>query len=212
VLGTARHPRGAPTEGAARSCSNREHLLDAVVELVRELRRAVWGGCSTSREGLGIAENASWSCILTLPKYADERRCRTARARLLIAGGFRCNRTSIDRCNAAAIAEGGARLDGIPLVLELAAARIPMLGLAARNVWISGSVLAGGRGAPSNATPRFAAINWSYDMLSADEQQVLARLGVRGAAPAAEAVLRPGHRRPRGLRPAHIVLVAAVPS
>ena len=63
---------------------NCEHLLDAVVELVRELEESCPGVAvlSTSREGLGIAgERIVVVPSLTLPKYADRRRCRTVTPR-----------------------------------------------------------------------------------------------------------------------------------
>ena len=73
------------------------------------------------------------------------------------------------------------RLDGIPLALELAAARIPMLSPAqlAQRLDQRFRLLAGGeRGAIERHATLRAAIDWSYDLLDADEQRVLARLSV----------------------------------
>ena len=83
--------------------------------------------------------------------------------------------------NAGAIAEVVRRLDGIPLALELAAARVPVLSpkqLAAT----SRSTVPGARRGRAGAIERHAtlraAIDWSYDLLEHDQQRLLARLSV----------------------------------
>jgi len=83
--------------------------------------------------------------------------------------------------NAAAVAEVVRRLDGIPLALELAAARIPVLSPSqlAQRLDDRFRVLAGGeRGAIERHATLRAAIDWSHDLLTTDEQHVLARLSV----------------------------------
>jgi predicted ATPase/transcriptional regulator with XRE-family HTH domain len=72
------------------------------------------------------------------------------------------------------------RLDGMPLALELAASRVPTLGLAelraqlARRVLLSG----GGRDMPARQRTLDATLTWSYDLLEAHEQLLFRRLRV----------------------------------
>ncbi len=88
---------------------------------------------------------------------------------------------AVTDANAGAVAEVVRRLDGIPLALELAAARIPVLSPAqlAQRLDQRFRLLAGGeRGAIERHATLRAAIDWSYDLLEADEQRMLARLSV----------------------------------
>jgi len=99
--------------------------------------------------------------------------------------------------NATAIAGICARLDGLPLALELAAARLRMLSpqsllsrLQARLALLTG----GNRDLPARQQTMRGTIAWSYDLLDAREQRVFRSLGVfRGGwtLEAAEAVLDP---------------------
>ena len=73
------------------------------------------------------------------------------------------------------------RLDGIPLALELAASRLPLLGLEGLGAHLDDrfKVLSGGMraGLTRHQTLR-SALDWSHDLLSAEEQKVFRRLGV----------------------------------
>ena len=73
------------------------------------------------------------------------------------------------------------RLDGIPLALELAASRLPLLGLEGLGAHLDDrfNVLSGGMraGLTRHQTLR-SALDWSHDLLSAEEQKVFHRLGV----------------------------------
>ena len=72
-------------------------------------------------------------------------------------------------------------LDGLPLALELAAARVPLLGLAAVRARLAAQLkLLGGaqREAPARHQTLRAAIQWSHALLSDDERIVLRRLAV----------------------------------
>ena len=73
------------------------------------------------------------------------------------------------------------RLDGIPLGIELAVARLPALGLAAlrSRLGIHFDVISGGaRDAPARHQTIFATIAWSWDLLSERERVLLRRLTV----------------------------------
>ena len=90
-------------------------------------------------------------------------------------------RFELDANSAPAVAEICARLDGLPLAIELAAARTRALTPQAllRRLEHRLNVLEGGAvdQPPRQRTLR-GAVNWSYDLLSPDEQMLFRRLGV----------------------------------
>jgi predicted ATPase/class 3 adenylate cyclase len=88
---------------------------------------------------------------------------------------------SVTDDNAAVVAAICARLDGLPLAIELAAARIKLFGPAALLARLEGSlaVLASSsRDVPERQRTLRGAIAWSYDLLSPAEQAMFRRLGV----------------------------------
>jgi predicted ATPase/DNA-binding CsgD family transcriptional regulator len=99
--------------------------------------------------------------------------------------------------NAGAVAEIVRRLGGLPLAIELAAARVRVLPPQAllRRLDRSLGVLAGGpRDAPARQQTMRAAIAWSHDLLSEREQSLVRRLAVfvgGSSLEAAEAVADP---------------------
>src|ERR1700674_1938239 len=87
----------------------------------------------------------------------------------------------LNRENASAVAEICARLDGLPLAIELAAARVKVLSpssmltrLASRLQLLTG----GSRDLPQRQQTLRVAMDWSYDLLSAAEQKLFRRLSV----------------------------------
>jgi len=96
--------------------------------------------------------------------------------------------------NAGAVAEICRRLDGLPLAIELAAARVRLLppqALLARLDDRMGLLTGGARDQPERQQTLRNTLDWSFDLLSGGEQALLARLGVFAGTfdlPAAEAV------------------------
>ena len=105
--------------------------------------------------------------------------------------------------NAQAVAEICRRLDGLPLAIELAAARIRLLppqALLARLDDRMSLLTAGPRDLPERQRTLRNTLDWSFGLLSSDEQALFARLGVFAGTfglPAAEAVC--GDAPPAGL-------------
>jgi predicted ATPase/serine/threonine protein kinase len=87
----------------------------------------------------------------------------------------------LDRGNASAVIEICARLDGLPLAIELAAARVKVLSPSSMRMRLASrlQLLTGGaRDLPQRQQTLRAAIDWSYDLLSAAEQKLFRRLSV----------------------------------
>jgi len=87
----------------------------------------------------------------------------------------------LNRETAPAVAEICARLDGLPLAIELAAARVKVLSPSSMLTRLSSrlQLLTGGsRDLPQRQQTLRAAMDWSYDLLSAAEQKLFRRLSV----------------------------------
>ena len=131
--------------------------------------------------------------IGALGDAADMQRCASVRLFVQRAqaasAGF-----ELTSGNAAAVAEICRRLDGLPLAIELAAARVRLLppqALLARLDDRMGLLTGGARDLPERQRTLRSTLDWSFDLLSADEQALFARLGVFAGSfdlPAAEAV------------------------
>jgi len=168
---------------------NCEHLIQGCAELCNELLRA----CpnleilATSREALNTAgETAFYVPPLSMPdpqKSASIQDLKQYESVLLFierANAANPNLQSND-ANAPAIAQICVRLDGMPLAIELAAARVNSISveeIAARLDDRFRLLMAGSRTAlPRHRTLR-ALIDWSYDLLSDPERILLWRLAV----------------------------------
>lgn len=172
---------------------NCEHLLDACAELADVLLEA----CprlrilATSREPLRVGGESVWPVQpLEIPRLPATGAWQGSIDDL---AGLESVRLFVERArsvqpafelsdeNAEAVARICARLDGIPLAIELAAARVKGLppGQLADRLDDRFRYLTGGHrtSLPRQRTLR-AAIDWSYDLLDAPERALLARLSV----------------------------------
>jgi len=99
---------------------------------------------------------------------------------------------AVTDANAATVAEICERLDGLPLAIELAAARIKTHSSAALLARLTDRLhlLTGGaRDLPARHQTLRAALEWSYDLLDPEAQTLFARLAVFGGGATAEAVV-----------------------
>jgi non-specific serine/threonine protein kinase len=168
---------------------NCEHLLDACAALAEALLSACPGLSllATSREPLGIAGETVWRVpSLALPDAGDRASVEAltrAEAVRLFADRARASRPgfAVTAQNAAAVAELCRRVDGIPLALELAAARLrtlPVEEVAARLDDRFRLLTGGSRTAlPRHRTLR-ATIDWSHELLTEPERVLFRRLSV----------------------------------
>ena len=166
---------------------NCEHLLGATADLADDLLTADDGVrvIATSREGLGIEGErlfAVRSMSVPADPRADLRALEASDAvRLFVDRAQAARRDfALGPDNAAAVAEICRRLDGIPLALELAAARVKVLSVEQIRSRLDDRfrLLTGGRSAVPRQQTLLAAIQWSYEQLSEDEQRLLRRLSV----------------------------------
>jgi predicted ATPase/DNA-binding CsgD family transcriptional regulator len=167
---------------------NCEHLVAACAALVAELSRACprLHVLATSREPLAIGGETTFEVAPLQVPGPDTRSADTVaatEAARLFEVRARQVRTDfrIDEDNAPAVAEICRRLDGIPLAIELAAARVRVLapdqivaGLSDRFRLLTGGV----RGAPARQQTLEASLDWSYDLLADAQRLALARLSV----------------------------------
>jgi predicted ATPase/DNA-binding CsgD family transcriptional regulator len=167
---------------------NCEHLVETCAELVAGLSSVCprLHVLATSRVPLVVEGEATFEVAgLPVPDpdassastvaAADAARLFEVRARL-VAADFR-----IGGDNASAVAEICRRLDGIPLAIELAAARVRVLAPAQIAAGLSdrfGLLTGGVRGAPARQQTLQASLAWSYDLLDDMQRLALARLSV----------------------------------
>jgi predicted ATPase len=168
---------------------NCEHLVDACAHLAHTVLLGCPHVCllAASRAPLGLLEETVWRVpSLALPARSTEepleRLTQYEGVRLFIERAVTARSDfQVTNTTAPALAEICWRLDGIPLAIELAAARVRVLGLEqiARRLDDRFRLLTGGSRA---ALPRHqtlqALVDWSYELLAAREQVLLRRLAV----------------------------------
>ena len=169
---------------------NAEHLLDAVTAFQQALsaRLPALRWLVTSQETLRLADEQ----VLRLNPLAvpDESRDGDAGSVSLASGAvqlFLARVTAADPRFALRAEQADAvldicrQLDGIPLALELAAARVPLLGLEGVRARLSDRfklLSAGSRAVLRRHQTLRAALEWSHALLSETERRVFRRLGV----------------------------------
>ncbi len=166
---------------------NCEHLIDASAKLADQLLRVAprLTILATSREALGIAGEfvyhvPSLSLPATRPLTPDALgQCEAVQ--LFIERATAVTRFALTATNAPAVAHICLRLDGIPLAIELAAARMKVFAAEqiATRLDDRFQLLTGGNrtALPRQQTLR-ALMDWSYDLLSEPEQELLRQLSV----------------------------------
>jgi predicted ATPase/DNA-binding SARP family transcriptional activator len=188
----------APTEALISYLSNRhclllfdncEHLIDACARLAEALVTSCPGVTvlATSREALGVAGEAVWPVPpLDLPELTPERSSAPEREYGAVElfrqraesaiGYFRLDHRALQTASQVC-----RQLDGIPLAIELAAAKLKVISLDELSARLSNrfQVLVDGSrtSLPRHQTLR-AAIDWSYDLLSETERSQLRLLSV----------------------------------
>ncbi len=166
---------------------NCEHLVEACAHLVDTLLQRVTEltVLATSREPLSLAGEQVYALPpLSLPySNADpEDAVRSEAVQLFVERAQeKTPDFTLTAIRAPAVAQICIRLDGIPLALELAAARIRSLSVEQINARLEDcfSLLTGGKrtALPRQQTLR-ATLDWSYDLLTERERTVLRRLAV----------------------------------
>jgi predicted ATPase/DNA-binding CsgD family transcriptional regulator len=162
---------------------NCEHVVDAARQLVDALVRQCpnLAVLATSREPVGCDGEVTWRVAsLSVPDDGEEGISESV---LLFVDRACAVRPSfrLEESNAEAVAEICRRLDGIPLAIELAAARARALTPAQIAMQLADrfGLLTGGR---KTSLPRHrtleASVDWSYDLLDERERILLRRLGV----------------------------------
>jgi predicted ATPase/DNA-binding SARP family transcriptional activator len=168
---------------------NCEHLVAACAGLVANLLRACpdLRVLTTSREPLAITGETTWwveglsvPADLPAPSAAD---LADSQAVQLFADRARLARRdfTVTDDNAADVARLCRRLDGMPLVLELAAARLRVLPLPRIVALLDDAVsllVTTNRDVPARQATLRATLDWSYDLLPDPERELFARLSV----------------------------------
>jgi predicted ATPase/class 3 adenylate cyclase len=200
VLGVAEGREGDANDWLARALARRralvildncEHVVDAAAEVARAMLRSCPGIVlvATSQEVLGIdGEHIFGVRPLPVPQepvsgaVADLSRVLASPAVRLFAERANDARHGfeVDDSNADAVARLCARLDGIPLAIELAAARVASMSLGAMLDRLDERfrLLGQGRRTIRRHQTLRAAVDWSYGLLDPVERTVFARLSV----------------------------------
>ena len=168
---------------------NCEHLVGACAELAEALLRSCpgLGVLATSREALGITGEVAWPVpALSLPdvrRLPDiESLLHYESAPLFVERAAAVRPTfALTEQNAVAVAQICYRLDGIPLAIELAAARAKVLSveqIAERLDDCFRLLAAGGRTAMPRHRTLHATMDWSHELLPDEERALFRRLSV----------------------------------
>jgi predicted ATPase/class 3 adenylate cyclase len=168
---------------------NAEHVIDAVAALVEHIHRF----CErvhvvvTTREALRLDGEYVWPLGPLATVDLDElppldTLAATEAVQLFVDRARQLQPVfALGADNARPIAEICHRLDGIPLAIELATARVPSLGVehvASRLDDVFRVLTGGRRTAVARQRTLRATIDWSYDLLDEHERKLLERLSI----------------------------------
>ena len=170
---------------------NCEHLLDACAQVCRHVLASAPGLrlLNTSREPLSVAAETIWRVppLSVAPAGADPAAAAPGAERYeavrLFADRAAASKPgfTVGPDNVAAITEICRALDGMPLAIELAAARVRALSveqIVARLDDRFGLLTAGDRSAAPRQRTLRAAIEWSYELLTDPERALFRRLSI----------------------------------
>jgi len=173
---------------------NCEHLLEASAQVADHLLRECGEVriLATSRAAMGIVGETAWSVpVLTVPDMEPLPQSNATLLRMLM--GYESVQLFVERAqavqktfdltgsNARTVAQTCRQLEGIPLAIELAAARVRAMTveqIAARLDDHLGLLTAGSRTAQARQQTLRATLDWSYDLLTEPERSLLRRLSV----------------------------------
>ncbi|MEO2004536.1 MAG: AAA family ATPase, partial [Candidatus Poribacteria bacterium] len=170
---------------------NCEHLVEGAAKFAQDFLTACSGPriLATSREVLGVNGEATWRVpSLSLPEQHDHRDdadgtdlTQFEAVRLFVDRATAVSDFALTDENAPVVAAICRRLDGIPLAIELAAARVRAMSvdqihdrLDERFRLLTG----GGRASPRRQQTLRALVDWSYRLLDEPQQALFARLSV----------------------------------
>jgi len=198
TLGVREQPGRSPTETLSDYLEpkkvllvldNCEHLIEGCAELAEVLLHSCPGlhVLATSREALGITGEVAWPVpslslpdlrrlpdVESLPQY--ESACLFAERAAAVKPDF-----ALTEQNAVAVAQICYRLDGIPLAIELAAARAKVLSVEQISERLDDCfrlLTAGSRTAMPRHRTLHATMDWSHELLPDEEKFLFRRLSV----------------------------------
>ncbi|MDQ5827477.1 MAG: AAA family ATPase, partial [Chloroflexota bacterium] len=198
TLGVREQPGRSPTETLSDYLASKkvllvldncEHLIEACAELAESLLRScpeLWV-LATSREALGVAGEVAWPVpSLALPDLRRtpniEGLSRYESARLFVERTEAVKPTfSLTEQNAPSVVKICYRLDGIPLAIELAAARTKVLSVEQISERLDDCfriLAAGSRTTIPRQRTLHATMDWSHELLSEQERALFRRLSV----------------------------------
>lgn len=165
---------------------NCEHLVDAVGRMAPQIVAGAHAVriVSTSQEILRVAEERVYKLApLAFPDHSNVADPQSFGAvKLFLERAHALDRSfSLDARNAGAVVDICRRLDGIPLAIELAAARVAALGVYALHERLGErlQMLTGGaRVSLRRHQTLRAALDWSHNLLGEDERKAFRRLAV----------------------------------
>jgi predicted ATPase/DNA-binding CsgD family transcriptional regulator len=178
---------------------NCEHVIDDCAGLVDTILRSCPDVAllATSREPLRVRGETVWPVpLLAVPDAAasidlhELPECEAV-ALFLDRAHLTANKFELSAENASAVAELCRRLDGIPLAIELAAARIGLMSpdqMLERLEDRFGLLTSGSRTSPTRHRTLQSALDWSHDLLGERERTLFRRLSVFAGGSSLEAI------------------------